>query len=145
MNLELDRTTVLLSIRPVYVDRILRGEKTVELRRRSLPLGVRQVIMWRTGKDGGLVGHWTIPSLFGVVTQAAEDWACALGVGIDRDALVAYAGGLREVLDGIAVGRLVAYPTTVSAAALHPSLTRPPQSWRYAPAGWRDVLPGGDA
>lgn len=147
MSFDLDRTTALLAIRPVYCDRILNGAKRTEFRRKQLPASVERLILWRTGPDGGLVGavdilvqshaqvRWYIHDL----PTGARVTHPAAGVSVED--LIAYTGGYDAMVWALLVKPTHRYAAPIAGTALHPSLTRAPQSWRYAPAGWRDVLP----
>jgi predicted transcriptional regulator len=147
VSFDLDRTTVLLAIRPAYCDRITAGTKRTEFRRKPLPEGVERAILWRTGPDGGLVGSVKIL----VQSHACVEWylhASPTGervtheaAGVSAEDLIAYAGGPDAMVWALLVKLRYRYAAPIAATALHPSLTRPPQSWRYAPVGWRNVLP----
>lgn len=131
----LDRTTAIQSIRPQYVDRILNGTKTVEFRRQPLPASVERVLIWRTGKDGGIAGSYRIRQQ---VTAPTDHWWMVADerpqYGVTADDLLAYASGCPS-LTGIEVADVVRYPRT-----LRLGLARGPQSWQYAPAGWETAL-----
>lgn len=153
MSFDLDRSTVLLAIRPVYCDRIFEGVKRTEFRRRALPANVERAILWRTGPGGGLAGSVDIlVQSHAKVKWYIHDWPSGErethpAAGVSAADLIAYAGGEDASVWALLVKPTYRYPLAVAGTALHPSLTRPPQSWRYAPAGWRDVLPepdGGD-
>lgn len=137
----LDRTTVVQSIRPAYADRILDGTKTIEFRRRPLPASVEQVLIWRTGPGGGIVGIYRIGEQ---VTQPAAHWCAAfragreIGYGIGLGDLVDYAGGNDAPLTGIRIADVTRYPRTLHGWELGVDTT--PQSWRYAPAGWQTAV-----
>lgn len=141
---EVDRTTAVLSIRPVYADRILAGTKTIEFRRKPLPEQVTTVLIWRTGRDGGLVGRFDIGDRgeFGVdefITELDDgsDWTSEAS-GIAPDELMAYAGGALVPIWAMSIRDLVRFPRFVAREVL--GFDRGPQSWRYAPAGWRPAL-----
>jgi predicted transcriptional regulator len=127
-----DRTTAVLSIRPVYVDRILDGSKTIEFRRRPLPVEVEQMLIWKTGPDGGVVARVAIE---GHATLTAEAWATARGRGTETVDLAAYAGGWDAPVTGIYLGKVDRFQQ-----ANRLGFPGGPQSWRYAPADWRTVL-----
>jgi hypothetical protein len=139
--MDLDRTTVLMSIRPVYADRIMAGEKTVEFRRKPLPEAVTTVLIWRTAKGGGLIGRFRVASQLETTASTWMRWvrtgAATFKPGIDPARLCEYAGGPEGVLWGIRIADLSSLQRApLDPKALHPALHRPPQSWRYAPAGW---------
>jgi predicted transcriptional regulator len=147
VSFDLDRTTILLAIRPVYCDRILAGTKLTEFRRKPLPAGVERAILWRTGPGGGLVGSVKIL----LQSHACVEWCLHdspsgervthEAAGVSAEDLIAYAGGPDAWVWALLVKLAYRYAAPIAGTALHPSLTRAPQSWRYAPAGWRAVLP----
>jgi hypothetical protein len=138
-----DRSTVVLSIRPPFADRILDGTKGVEFRRRPLPPQADTALLWSTGKDGGIVATITLGRQ---MRMPAHAWMRAtrtvrrstLQPGIDPDALYAYAGGPEAPIWGIGVLGVQRLPRTYPGTDL--GFTRAPQSWRYAPPGWQHVL-----
>lgn len=146
---DVDRTTAVQAIRPQYADAILAGAKTVEFRRQPLPALVGRVLIWRIGPGGGIVGAYRVK---GQIIQTARQWtdcrrdrnsflhaAGHAAYGIADDALTDYAGGPDAVLAGILIADRAMHPAgLVSGAVL--GMTRAPQSWRYAPAGWETAL-----
>jgi predicted transcriptional regulator len=141
VTIDVDRSTVLLSLRPPYAAAILAGTKTVEFRRKALPDGVETALIWRTGKDGGIVGRFLVARQ---EVRTAESWTTLNGVrtvpggGIPPEALFQYAGGPDGALWGISVTAVERLERRLDPKQLHPTLFRPPQSWRYAPARWRE-------
>lgn len=136
----LDRATAVQSIRPRYTDAILARTKAIEFRRRQLPASVKQVLIWRTGPGGGIVGAYRVRQQ---ITRPAREWCVAftggreVGYGISLGDLIDYAGGNDAPLTGIRITDVVRYPRTVAGRELGIAA---PQSWRYAPSGWRDVV-----
>lgn len=135
-----DRTTAVLSIHPQYVDRILDGTKTIEYRKRPLPSMVKTVLIWRTGRDGGVVGKFTIVrQVDGIVNDfLIQDFGGSMrtikGSGIEAAALYDYAGHK---------GRLVGiYLSDVTSVARTERFgwSSGPQSFRFAPADWRTAI-----
>jgi predicted transcriptional regulator len=140
----LDRSTVVLSIRPRYADRILSGTKTIEFRRRPLPKHVQSVLIWRSGPGGGIVARFTIgQQLYCGVDEFirelddGSDWTCE-ATGIAPDELIAYAGGPLHPIWAISISGLIRFPRTYTGREL--GIGRAPQSWRYAHTDWRAVL-----
>jgi len=134
-----DRTTAVLSIHPQYVNRILAGTKTVELRKQPLPSMVRTVLMWRTGSDGGIVGKFTVDGQERLsvddLLHLADVYPAAYGLGIEKAPLRAYAEPTGGSLTSIDIGLVERFQCTERFG-----WTAGPQSFRYAPADWRTVL-----
>jgi predicted transcriptional regulator len=130
-----DRSTAVLSIRHRYADRILAGTKTVEFRRQPLPEPIERVLIWRTGNGGGITGQFTIvrPQLACTVSAALSPEA-----GIDYADLLRYAGSWDRPLWAIRITAVIRFPRVLTGPEL--GIERAPQSWRYAPTGWRQAL-----
>jgi predicted transcriptional regulator len=133
---DLDRTTVILSIQPVYVERIFDGRKTIEFRRKPIPKGATQALIWQTAeKDspGGIVGR---VRLMGHSTLPARLWDSARGKGIGASALAEYAGGYEADVTGyyLEEPQKLDRKYTLGYAS-------GPQHFRYAPTNWRSSLP----
>jgi hypothetical protein len=143
-QVNVDRTTILLSIRPIYADRILDGTKTIEFRRKPLPESVKTALIWKTGKGGGIVGKFTVHH------QRADTARWFTGdppydhmspaCGVTADDLIRYAGYPQALIWGIAVADVTSAQGVLDPKSLHPALHRPAQSWRYAPEGWETNL-----
>jgi len=147
---ERDRTAVVMSIRAPYADALMDGTKRWEFRRQPLPEGVQWILSYRSGaKDGrGVVG---LLRVIGQDTASCRAWGqgpCSRGYGHGRvdplfgisiDSLAYYAAdpvlGLGARVTGIAVHVEERFPGAVPLAAY--GLSRPAQSWCYAPVGWR--------
>ena len=137
-----DRTTVVLSIRPVYADRILAGTKTIEFRRKPLPSMVSTVLIWRAGPSGGVVGKFRLEhpeeshrAGWFAVEQSDGSRIIQPEAGVSAEDLIAYAGGEFGHLWALGVRDATRYQQTDRLG-----WSRGPQSWQYAPADWRTVL-----
>lgn len=148
---DLDRSTVVMSIRPAFANRLIIDQtKLWEWRTRPLPDGVKQVIVYRSGASGqrGLIGEfyvhlqrkWTAQEILdglGPKGWGTADVHPALGISLAD--LARYAGGWGRPIWGIAPRRPVfAYDAPRPLSKL--GFDRAPQSWRYAPAGWFGML-----
>jgi hypothetical protein len=147
---DLDRTTVILPIRPAFLDRIFDGSKTVEFRREPLPPKVRRILPWRTGPAGGVAGLLTLGT---VRVQPVIEWLDVVvddaghpvlvskpGAGIDAAGLIGYAGGHGRT---VAVHRILAHARFSRVyTAREVGISRAPQNFVYAPKGWRGILAG---
>lgn len=123
------RAGLLMSIRPQYVDLILSGRKTVELRRKAPKSCPAVVVMYASGNSRQIEGSATLAS---VQTSTPDDiWARFGGVsGLSRDAFDAYFDGAHE-----ATALLLAQPARARRPLPLSDLRllglEPPQSWRY--------------
>jgi predicted transcriptional regulator len=140
--MNVDRTAVLMSIRPIYADRILDGTKTIEFRRKPLPESVKTVLMWRTGlPDGnGIVGKFTVAWVECASVLSWTNVYSPVVLGISQLGLAEYAGGMHAQVWGIQTADVTSAQGVVDPKTLHPALHRAPQSWRYAPEGWETRL-----
>lgn len=144
--MNVDRTTILLSIRPIYADRILAGTKTIEFRRKPLPESVKTALIWKTGTGGGIVGKFTIHAqqihhvAWFCVEQPDDSVYISPSCGVTAENLLRYAGGPRASIWAIGVRDVTSAQGVLDPKSLHPALHRPPQSWRYAPEGWETRL-----
>jgi predicted transcriptional regulator len=84
-----------LSIRPHWLDKIVSGEKTVEIRRRGPALDMwngRRVLFWETGKNARLAYMATVERIDAM--SPADLWSAHKeGVGMDRATFDAYLDG----------------------------------------------------
>jgi predicted transcriptional regulator len=142
--MDLDRSTVLMSIRPIYVARILAGTKTMEFRRKPLPDQVETVLIWRTsepGRGAGIVGKFDMPHQRADAVRwftgepPFEHMSPACGVTAEN--LIRYAGGIGATVWALSVRNVTRFQRSIPGPALHPDLpVSAPMSWRYAPTGW---------
>jgi predicted transcriptional regulator len=147
---DLDRKTVVMSIRDAYADQILAGTKVWEFRRQPLPYDVTTVLVYRSGdpEGRGIVGHFTACPGDNTTARSLIGSAASRGhrmgqadprYGITGTGLAKYAGGYDRPIVAIPVIRPARYAATVPLTMF--GWERAPQSWRYAPTGWADLLP----
>lgn len=126
---------ILISIKPKYLDLILSGHKTVELRKRStkVPSGTR-LLLYASSPRCAVVGEARVSFREELTIEAL--WAKhGAAAGVDRDELDAYyAGADGGVVLGLTDVRT--YPADLSLNALRAVREgfRPPQSYMRAPA-----------
>jgi predicted transcriptional regulator len=128
-------TDVLMSIRPVYVDAIFAGTKTVELRRRRPSFGIgTRVLVYSTAPEQRIHGTFDVGGVLHdappVLWRAIKDRA-----GVDRATFDAYFAGCQE-----AYAIQVENPRRIDPAVLP---IRPPQSYQFLRpqrSAHRDVL-----
>lgn len=119
-----------MSIKPHFAEAILRGDKTLELRRKRprLQPGTR-VLIYATAPVKAVVGWFEV----GEIHDATPDrlWRRAAGCGgVTRDEFDAYFAGctLAFAIEVARTGRVEPIPPGI----------RPPQSWRHL----REALDG---
>lgn len=127
---------LLLSIHSRYVEKIVRGEKTVELRRHRPRLSVgERIAVYATAPRKALVGMVTVVDV--QVAAPDELWPSVSQVsGISRQQYNDYFSGSRRAV-GIffAIEEILKHPVSLeSLRDLWPGF-QPPQSFRYLDAG----------
>jgi predicted transcriptional regulator len=132
----------LLSIRPVFAEAILRGTKTVELRRRRPDLrGGETVVIYASGPVSALVGAFVV----GDVTEAspATLWRRFGSVsGLNRHSFMAYFKGASSGV-GISVLGTWRAPKSIKLKRLQSAWPNfvAPQSYRYVTPALLRQLP----
>ena len=146
-----DRTTVVMAVRPQHADALMAGTKIWEFRRNPLPDLVRTILLYQSGpaETRGVVG---VLDVLGQDTASCMAWGtgpCARGYGHTRadprfgisiNDLADYAGPeglLAARVTGISIRVCTVFPAPIPLSAY--GVTTSPQSWVYAPDGWRDV------
>ena len=126
------KSTILLSIKPVYAESILSGKKTVEFRKASFPKRVCIMVLYATSPVRRIVGIVKAKAV--VVLSPAGAWRRYRTRGaIDKEAFDAYYAGAKKAvcLELDKVRRL--------AGPVDPKKVirgfRAPQSFRYLRAG----------
>ena len=135
------KSTLLLSIRPRFVDGILTGAKRVELRRR-LPRVVTNdaVVIYATVPTAAIVGFFTVESVrrlpLGPLWRRVRDIA-----GVTRAEYLDYFAGLTEGV-GIFIDNVVKFSRPIPLWELRtfwPGFV-PPQGFRYLAPGGLELL-----
>lgn len=132
---------ILISIKPKYLDLILSGRKTVELRKQStrIPPGAR-LLLYASSPRCAVVGEARVA--FREILAIDEIWAThGAAAAVTRDELDGYyAGTDRGVVLGLAEVR--AFPSELPLRSLRGAREgfRPPQSYMRAPAFVRSML-----
>lgn len=126
---------ILISIKPRYLDAILSGRKTVELRKRSTRISpATRLLLYASSPQCAVVGEARVA--FREELPIEELWIKhGAAASITRDELEAYyAGADRGVVLGLADVRR--YPVRLSLRSLRDESARfrPPQSYMRAPA-----------
>ncbi len=150
-RIERDRTTALMSIRAQYADTLMAGVKRWEFRRQPLPPDILRVLVYRSGAPSvrGVIGHFGIGAQHHPTLPDLAGWKCMDGYGpgevnpefgISLDDLADYVKPAVAVW-AIVPSRPIPFPEPIPLSAY--GITASPQSWVYAPVGWRDIPGGG--
>jgi len=51
---------IVLSIKPIYANAILSGEKTVEFRKNGIPIDVKTIVLYTTQPEQKIVGYFDV-------------------------------------------------------------------------------------
>jgi predicted transcriptional regulator len=126
---------ILISIKPKYVDLILSGRKTVELRRQSMRIPPRtRLLLYASSPRRAVVGEARVSFREDLCVE--EIWARhGAAAAVSRDELDAYyARASHGVVLGLAEVRR--YPASLSLHSLRDARKgfRPPQSYMRVPA-----------
>jgi predicted transcriptional regulator len=122
-----NRSVALLSVHPVYADAILRGEKTVEFRRRPFGRPVERVLVYATAPVQQLVGAFDVASIDVDTPASLWDRYGASGC-IGREAYDSYYAGAQF---GAAIRIKTAHPAVEGLPLYALGDVRPPQSYQY--------------
>lgn len=114
---------VLMSIKPVYADRILSGEKKFEFRRQCFGADVKRVEIYSSYPVQRIVGYFTVKAIYRDTPERIWD-LCKEFAGIDLASYIAYFND-RNIAYAIAIGAVRAYPVPRRLSV------RPPQSYCY--------------
>lgn len=127
-----------MSIKPHYAERILTGEKTVELRRKSPTRTPSAVVIYGSGTVKAVMGT---ADLSGIRTASpAEIWdEYGIHSGIARRAFDEYFAG-SDRATALVLENARAAERRIPLPALRHFGLEPPQSWRYISGPLLDVL-----
>ncbi len=123
--------TVILSIKPEYVQKILSGHKRYEFRKRNFKnKDVSRIIIYATQPVGGIVGEFTVKTIY--QDSPERLWAqTADESGISKDFYDAYYRGYSSAV-AIQIGTVKEYRSILDPNVLFDSF-HPPQSFIYLP------------
>jgi len=120
-------TSILLSIRPEYVDSILEGSKRFEFRRRRPIRDVDTVIVYATEPVGRVVAQFSVKDI--VHLPLAELWRKTRRyAGISEATFIQYFDGLDSGY-AYTIDEVTVYDTAFDIAKLN--VATPPQSFCY--------------
>jgi predicted transcriptional regulator/adenylate kinase len=121
------RDTILLSIHPSHVEKILKGKKRFELRRK-IPLNIKRVVIYATAPESRVVAIANVEEI--ISDQPSSLWLKVCGAsGIDFKFFNNYFEK-RNIAYAMRLGRLNLIERKIPLS--HPQLKiQPPQSFRY--------------
>ena len=97
MNLdsEMNSNIVLMSMRPEYVEKIFRGDKRYEFRKKKFGRRVEKVMIYATKPLGQIVGHFTFDEV--LIGKPSEIWKlCSEYAGIIEEDFYKYFGRYKK-------------------------------------------------
>ena len=120
--------SILISIKPEYVEKIFNGEKKWEYRRKTPNTDVKKMVIYATAPVSAVVGEAEIKSIF--LARAATLWEhTRQEAGIDSQTFYRYFHGRLAIAKAIKLGSVTRYPEPVPLERY--GFERPPQSWAY--------------
>ena len=128
MDKKQNRNVVLLSIHPVYVQRLLEGSKGVELRKTKFSKEIDYAIIYSTAPVQKIVGYFSVAKI--AVDVPTLIWSEYKEIaGIESSKFLRYYKGAKQAV-AIEVGKMhqLKYPAPLS--TLGEGL-KPPQSFQY--------------
>ena len=137
MDTSSNRTVALLSIHPVYCDRLLDGTKCVELRRTRLSQNIEYVVIYATAPVQRIVGYFSVEKI--AVDSPAAIWSEYEKVsGIESSQFCDYYHGATQAV-AIEVATMFVLPSPLPLSILGEDV-RPPQSFQYFDHAAVDLL-----
>lgn len=122
--------SVLISIRPQYVEQIVSGEKNVEFRRVWPVRPIRTMVVYSTTPSQCLAAIVEIAEVVRASKSALWHVASINGGGITKRSLLEYLQG-KDVGVALRLGKRIVLPEGIAAKDVLGSSFRAPQSFRY--------------
>lgn len=120
--------SILISIKPEYVEKIFNGEKKWEYRRKTPNTDVKKMVIYATAPVSAVVGEAEIKSIF--LARAATLWEhTRQEAGIDRQTFYRYFHEHLAIAKAIKLGAVTRYSEPVPLERY--GVERPPRSWIY--------------
>lgn len=126
----MDGNTVLISIHPIYAEKILSGEKRLEFRRRWATHQVDFLVIYATSPMQQIVAIAQVGEVFRGNKSRLWKLAKNKGGGISRRKLFEYMKGKTEGV-ALELSRVIKITESMSPFLLFGDSFRPPQSFRY--------------
>lgn len=121
-------STILISIKPEYAQKILKGEKRYEYRRITPSLKVKKMVIYATAPVSAVVGEAEIEGV--LMLNASELWTRTKKyAGIDMETFYQYFSFRRYNAKAFQLGAVTRYEKPKSLENY--GFKRPPQSWAY--------------
>ena len=130
MAAEAIRRIALLSIRPMFAEKIMAGSKRVEFRKTPFREEVSHAVVYATSPVQRVLGYFEVQGI--TVKSPSEVWRRFRAVGgIDRRQFDTYYAN-SETAVAIVIGDVVALPKPAPLSVLGRAISAP-QSYRYLP------------
>ncbi len=120
--------TVLLSVKPVYADRILSGEKRYEFRRGRFASEVDEVLIYATSPSKKIIGYFRVEDIHEGMPMVLWN-KCFRHAGVEEEAFFAYFAECNRAY-AIQVDAARKFATAVDPYTIWPDFS-PPQSFMY--------------
>lgn len=128
MDKRADRTVALLSIHPMYANRLLNGSKRVELRKTKLYEDVKYIMIYSTSPIQKIVGYFSIAQI--VIDSPSVIWSkYQETAGIERIDFFSYYETSKNAV-AIEVSQMYPLNEAVPLSVLGQNI-KPPQSFQY--------------
>lgn len=126
----MESSTALISIHPIYAEKILSGEKRLEFRRRWTTRQVDFLVIYATSPIKQIVAIVKIDRVIRGNKTKLWELARSSGGGISRKALFTYMKGVQE---GVALqfSEMIKITEGMNPSSVFGSDFRPPQCFRY--------------
>ncbi len=122
---------IILSIHPKYAEAILNGSKTVEFRKKNIPLDVRHVVLYATSPVRHVVGYFSISET--VPTTPSRLWQRFNGTGgISHELFQEYYSGSTTAV-AMVIGQAWRLSRQIKLESIDGKAI-PPNSFRYLEA-----------
>lgn len=120
----------LVSVHPIYVEKIISGEKNLEFRRVWPTRSIKTLVVYATHPEQRLAAIVQVTGVVRASRSALWQVAAAEGGGITRKALSHYLKG-KELGVAIRLGKRLKLGSGLLPSEVFGETFRPPQSFRY--------------
>lgn len=134
----IDGEILLISIKPKYAEKILRGEKRIEFRRVWTKRSIKFMILYSTSPVKRIVAVASVDKVIAADLETLYQTSISLGSEVEKHELEKYLQG-KEIGYGIIIGRIQHLQNYIDPKAIYPNFTAP-QSYRYISKSEANVL-----
>ena len=132
-------TSVLLSVKPRFAEKILSGEKTCEFRRGQFPLDIQEVFVYSSSPEKRVVAMFRVKNVHTMKPREAWEKYNGRG-GIDRNSFFSYYRTSDEAVC-IEIGAVFEFKPRIDPRRLYRGFVAP-QSFAYVSEPMRRKLDG---